>query len=103
MKTFRTFQLAVQLYRLATTLKLSAHLRDQLLRAAASAALNIAEGAAKASPRDRARFFEIAYASTREVQAVLALSATVHDAAAQLADALGGSLYRLVQNNRREG
>jgi len=44
LKNFRTYQLAVQLYRQSAVLKLPAHLRDQLLRAASSAALNTAEG-----------------------------------------------------------
>ena len=36
------------------------HARDQWLRAAQSVPLNIAEGNGKRSPKDRARFFDIA-------------------------------------------
>jgi four helix bundle protein len=51
--------------------------RDQWLRAAQSIPLNIAEGNGKRSPKDRARFFEIARGSALEcaaIQDVLAAS-----------------------------
>ena len=48
-------------------------LRDQLDRASASAVLNLAEGAGRFHPRDKARFYDIARGSTTESVAVLAV------------------------------
>jgi len=46
------------------------HARDQWLRAAQSIPLNIAEGNGKRSPKDRARYFEIARGSAFECAAI---------------------------------
>ena len=51
-----------------------AYLIDQLKRAASSITLNICEGNAKFSPKDRRRFFIIARASTAEVSAIMDVS-----------------------------
>jgi len=50
------------------------YLVDQLKRAASSIALNICEGNAKFSPKDRRRFFVIARASAAEVSAIMDVS-----------------------------
>ena len=49
-------------------------LRAQILRAAASIPSNLAEGCAKRSRRDLARFAEMAYASAKEVECQLMLA-----------------------------
>ena len=85
---FRSYQLALQFYRLCSEVRCPAHLRDQLLRAASSVALNLAEGSAKASLRDRQRFYSIAMASARECQAVLDLVPTAAPEVRAAADAL---------------
>ena len=48
-----------------------ANLRDQLERASVSIALNIAEGAGRRSPADKARFYSMARGSATESAAIL--------------------------------
>ena len=52
-------------------------LRSQILRAAASVPSNLAEGCAKRSRRELARFAEMAYASAKEVESHLILARDV--------------------------
>ena len=92
---FRTFQLSVRFYKLCLTLKLPAHLRDQLLRASSSVSLNLAEGSAKPTIRDRMKFYHISLGSIRESQAILLLQDHPNTEAMDLADQLGAALYRL--------
>ncbi|CAN5463673.1 hypothetical protein BH18VER2_BH18VER2_13420 [soil metagenome] len=56
---------------LLATIAVRAAVKDQLDRASTSTPLNIAEGNGKFSPRDRARFFEIARGSALECAACL--------------------------------
>lgn len=74
LKKFTTYQLAVEFYSVVTELKLAYHLRDQMVRAASLIALNLAEGCAKPTSKDKRKFFAIAYGSAKECQAVLDLS-----------------------------
>jgi four helix bundle protein len=98
MKTFRTLELAIQFNDLASEVKPAAHLRDQLLRAASSLALNLAEGNAKASERDKKRFYQMAYGSLRECQTIFRL-AHIQDAKLDgLTDHLAASIYKLIQS-----
>lgn len=53
MKQFRTYQLALALYRECETLKVPYHMRDQLSRASLSVCLNLAEGCGKPMGKDR--------------------------------------------------
>jgi len=55
-------------------------LRDQAMRAAKSAALNIAEAAGRTSPADRARVFAIARGEAIEAAAALEIAALAGDA-----------------------
>jgi four helix bundle protein len=56
-----------------------AKLRDQAMRAAKSAALNIAEAAGRTSPADRARVFAIARGEAMEASAALEIAALAGD------------------------
>lgn len=97
---FKTYQLAVQFYRLCKELKLPSHLRDQLLRASSSIVLNIAEGSAKPTLKDRAKFYFIALGSLRESQATLDLMGDAPVTLASLSDQLGACLYRLCHSKK---
>jgi four helix bundle protein len=66
---FRTYDLALQLHQACKAIQLPGYLKDQLLRASSSVALNLAEGSGKPSKRDRVRFYAITLGSLREVQA----------------------------------
>ncbi len=97
MKNFRTYDLAVEFYRQAKTLVLPRHLRDQLLRAASSIALNLAEGRAKPTRPDQLRFFHFALGSLRECQAIFELERLEHTNCGNTLDQLGATLYKLIQ------
>ena len=93
MKPFRTYQLSLQFHRDCQGLKLSSIARDQFERALLSIPLNLAEGSAKPTERDRAKFYFTALGSLREVQTLLELfgSAPLRSQA----DILAAHLYRL--------
>ena len=97
MKQFRTYQLALDLYKACKDLKIPYYLKDQLQRASSSIVLNLAEGSAKPTQKDRMKFYAIAFGSTREVQAIIAMEpaklAGIHD----LADHVGACLYKLTR------
>jgi len=97
MKTFRSYQLALSFYKQCRTLDLPYHLKDQLQRAASSIALNLAEGSGKRTPADQKRFYQIAFGSLRECQAVLDLAETDSAALIDCADHLGASVYKLIK------
>ncbi len=67
------FKRSFELYRECKQALLSAHLKLQLVRAASSVALNIAEGYGKPSRKDRTLFFAIALGSIREGRAAIDL------------------------------
>lgn len=101
MQNFRTYQLAKVQYQQCKQLKLAPYLEDQLLRASLSVALNLAEGSAKRSNKDRRRYYEIALASHRETQTLLELINLEKEDQPKLiteASILGGCLYKLVRS-----
>jgi len=93
MKTFRTYQLALEFYRSGQGLKLTGTRRDQYQRALLSIPLNLSEGSAKPTSKDRRKFYYIALGSLREIQTLLDLFGT-KELIAQ-ADCLAAHLYRL--------
>ena len=98
MKNFRTYNLAVKFYHLADALKLQGTLKDQLVRAASSIVLNLAEGSGKLTKKDQLKFFYIAMGSLRECQAILTIARLESSAAWQKLDSLGAHLFRLIQH-----
>src|SRR5262249_952614 len=74
------------------------HLKEQLLRAASSIVLNLAEGYGRQTPGDQKRFFIIAFGSLRESQAILDLGLEDNVTALECADNLAAHIYKLIKN-----
>ena len=98
MKNFKSYQLAVTVYKNATQIPLPYHLKEQLLRASSSVALNLAEGSAKSSLKDRRRFYQIAFASLRETQCIFELANLTESSSGKLVDVLAAHLYKLCKS-----
>lgn len=92
---FRSYQVAVEVFKEVKKLQLPTYLRDQCLRAASSVVLNLAEGSGKDSAADRRRFYQIAMGSLREVQAILDLADKVPASLRNQTDHLGACVYKL--------
>jgi four helix bundle protein len=95
LKTFRSYQLALRFFASVQRTTGAPFLRDQLLRAAGSVALNLAEGYGRMTPADRRRHFTIALGSLRECQAALTMLGHSDPDLLDLADHLGGCIYKL--------
>jgi four helix bundle protein len=95
MKNFITYELAKQFYKDCQKLKLKAPLKDQFDRAILSVILNLAEGSAKPTQKDRRRFYSIAMGSLREIQAILDLCG--HQQQLQQSDSVAACLFQLIQ------
>lgn len=98
MKSFRTLELAIEFHKHTKTLKLKGNLADQLDRASSSIALNLSEGNARGSAKDKRNFFQNAYASLRECQTIFRMLDQNSDSLNKMADQLGANLYKLVNS-----
>ena len=98
MKNFRTYDIAVQFYKLSTSQQLSRVLKEQLTRASSSIALNLAEGSGRHTRKDQKKFFNIALGSLRECQAILDLESIKETQIRECADKLGAHLFKLTQS-----
>ncbi len=58
--------------------------------------LNLAEGAAKPSMKEKKKFYSIAYGSIRECQAILRVLSQA--SLFEQADRIGAQVYKLIQN-----
>ncbi len=96
-KTFRTLELAIQFYEATENLNLSGNLKDQLSRASSSIALNLSEGNAKPSVKEKKRFYQTAYASLKECETIFKLAKVRKLEVISNADRLGAHLYKLIQ------
>ena len=96
MQKFKTYQSAISFYRKSKNLKLREPLKNQFHRASLSIVLNLAEGTAKSTAKERRKFYRISLGSLREVQAILDI--VNHQQLIQEADRLGGLLYKLCKN-----
>ena len=98
MKNFRTYQIAVEFYHLAASLNVKRHLKDQLNRASSSIALNLAEGAGRFGRRDQKKYFNIAFASLRECQAILDIERINEAKVVNCADKLAAHIFKLIHS-----
>ena len=97
-KNFHSYDLAVQLFKQVKTLEAPGYTKDQLVRAAQSVVLNLAEGSGKPSPKEKARFYAITFGSIREVQAVFDLIDVNDEKLTDLADHVAACVYKLTYN-----
>jgi four helix bundle protein len=99
MKTFLTLDLAEKFYHMSEKADIKGNLRDQLLRAASSIALNLAEGNAKRTEKEKKRYYQIAYASSQECKTILKLAKISDDLVIDTADKLSAWIYNLLKAN----
>lgn len=102
MKSFRTLDLAIEFYGMVEEQKVTGNLRDQLLRAASSISLNLSEGNAKRTEKEKKRFYHTAYASCQECKTILKLEKIDDNEIVDLADKLGAWLYKLLKSEIQE-
>lgn len=95
MQKLRCLNEATELYQMAKKAKLPPFIRDQLLRASSSVALNLSEGNARRTLKDKRKFFNIAYASIREVQTITQLEGLTK--IYEKADQIGAMTYALTR------
>lgn len=99
LKNFKTYQLALNFHSACKSQEgIPSYLKDQLFRASSSVALNLAEGCAKPSRRDQAKFYYIALGSLRESQAAIEFIDPPAPALKLKADQLGASIYCLIRS-----
>jgi four helix bundle protein len=99
LKNFYTYQMAVSFYKECNAMHFQGALNDQLKRASLSIVLNVAEGSAKPTPKDRKKFYAIALGSYRECTSLLHI--TDHTQIIEKYDKLGACLYRLSHPKNR--
>ena len=101
MKNFRTLGLAIEFFEKTEQLELTGNMRDQLHRAASSISLNLSEGNAKRTVKEKKRYYHTAYASLQECKTILKLIKNDDNEIEQLADHLGACLYKLLKSEIR--
>jgi four helix bundle protein len=99
MKSFKTLELSEKFYHMSESTDLKGVLRDQLLRASSSIALNLAEGNAKRTVREKKRFYQIAYASVQECKMIFRLGRIKDEELIDTADKLGAWIYNLLKSD----
>ncbi|MGE3975800.1 MAG: four helix bundle protein [Bdellovibrionales bacterium] len=100
LKNFQAFHLAKEHYQLCKQLKLPMFLKDQLLRASSSVALNLAEASGKRTPKDQIRFYSIALGSLRECEAIFEIESIRDEKVRKLCDRLGAIIFKLCRINQ---
>jgi len=96
-KSFRTLELSAKFFHQTEALGLNGNLKDQLSRAASSISLNLAEGNAKPSEKEKRRYYQTAYASLKECESIFRLAKIENKEKIKDADYLGACLYKLTK------
>ena len=99
---FKSYDLAIELFRKSSTLKMHYSLKDQLIRSSSSVVLNLAEGTHRLTPRDRRKFFNIAYSSLRETEAILTLVVPNNSELLSLVSHVGACIYNLIRHYNKK-
>ena len=94
-RNFLAYELALKLYRKVEVMPLKHNIKDQLVRASQSIVLNLAEGSAKSTAKDKRRFYAIAFGSTKEVQAAFDIINLKDEEILDLVDHIAACLYKL--------
>src|SRR4051794_37855197 len=102
MTKFNALELAIEFYEQASQLPIKGNLKDQLDRAASSIPLNLSEGNAKGSAKDKRHFFQIVYGSLRECQTIFRLLKVQNENLLKTADHLGACLYKLINSEIKD-
>jgi four helix bundle protein len=102
MKNFRTLDLAVQFFRDVEAMKMQGELRDQIIRAASSISLNLSEGNAKRTVKEKKRYYHTAYASCQECKTILRLAKFENEKIMNEADKLGAYIYNLLKSEIKD-
>ena len=96
MKKFRTLELAIEFYQECQNIKLKGAIKNQFERASLSIVLNLSEGQAKPSTKDRRNFYYISYGSLKETMTILRLANI--SILKNKSDKLGAYIWKLAQN-----
>ena len=97
MINLRAYQLAVKFYRTSKIIPLNQIEKDQFQRAALSIVLNLAEGTGKRTLKDQKKFYQIAFGSIREVQALIDLNPELFtNEQADLMDHTAAAVFKLL-------
>ncbi len=94
---FLALDKATELYGECEKLRLQEPIKNQLLRASLSIALNLTEGSGRIHLKDRRRFYSIAMGSLRETQCLIRILKNQN--LAKEYDRLGGLIYGLIRKS----
>jgi len=96
MSKFMTLELAKEWYRESQKLKIKGAIKNQFERASLSVVLNLSEGQAKPTRKDKSKFYFISYGSLRECKMMLELLG--EGALYEKADKLAAMVWKVAKN-----
>ena len=102
LENFVAYRISREVYWICKELRLPNHLKEQLLKASSSIALNLAEGSGKKTAADQQKFYSIAAGSLRECQAIIDLEKVDNPRLRKLVAQLGAMTFKLSHPQRIE-